>query len=67
VALYSGLGVLVLAWVWRFSWFDAYDAALWLVAFAAIELALVRREGSSTDRAGPESRAGQPPRTDTGV
>ena len=37
-ALYAGLGAVVLAWLWRGEWFDAYDAALWLTAFATIEL-----------------------------
>jgi len=37
-ALYAGLAVLVLLWAWRGEWFDAYDALLWLVAFAAIEM-----------------------------
>jgi hypothetical protein len=36
--LYLGLGALVLAWAWRGEWFDAYDATLWLVAFATIEM-----------------------------
>jgi hypothetical protein len=36
--LYSGLATLVFVWLWRGEWFDAYDAALWLVAFATIEL-----------------------------
>ncbi len=36
--LYSGLGVLVLIWAWRGEWFDAYDAFLWLVSFATIEM-----------------------------
>lgn len=36
--LYSGLGVLVFIWAWRSEWFDAYDAFLWLVAFATIEM-----------------------------
>ena len=38
VTLYSGLGILVLAWAWRTQWLDAYDAALWLMAFAMIEM-----------------------------
>lgn len=37
-ALYSGLAILVLIWAWRAEWFDAYDALLWLVAFATIEM-----------------------------
>jgi len=40
-ALYAGLAVLVLIWAWRGEWFDAYDALLWLVAFAAIEMDVV--------------------------
>jgi hypothetical protein len=35
--LYGGLTLLVLAWAWRREYFDAYDALLWLVAFATIE------------------------------
>ena len=38
VLLYSGLVALVAAWSWRGEWFDAYDAALWLVAFATLEM-----------------------------
>jgi|SRR5882672_4291823 len=38
IVLYSGLVALVAAWLWRGDWFDAYDAALWLVAFAALEM-----------------------------
>jgi hypothetical protein len=36
--LYGGLAVLVAVWLLRREWFDAYDALLWLVAFAALEL-----------------------------
>lgn len=35
--LYCGLGTLVLVWLGYDEWLDAYDAALWLVAFATIE------------------------------
>ena len=42
-ALYLGLGVLVILWIWRGEWFDAYDAALWLVAFGTIEMNVLRR------------------------
>jgi hypothetical protein len=38
VALYAGLAMLVLIWAWRAEWFDAYDALLWLIAFATIEM-----------------------------
>lgn len=41
LVLYGGLAVLVILWAWRREWFDAYDAALWLIAFAAIELEAV--------------------------
>ena len=47
--LYTSLALLVLIWAWRGDWFDAYDALLWLVAFATIEmdvLALVRPSGT---------------------
>lgn len=50
--LYSGLGALVLVWLWRGEWFDAYDATLWLVAFATIELKVLeaaRRTGVEAD------------------
>jgi hypothetical protein len=36
--LYSGLAAMVVAWLWQGEWFDAYDAALWLVAFVTIEI-----------------------------
>lgn len=40
-ALYAGLVGLALAWLLRGEWFDAYDAALWLVAFATLEMGLL--------------------------
>jgi len=40
--LYSVLAALVLAWAWRGEWFDAYDALLWLTAFAMIEMNLLK-------------------------
>jgi hypothetical protein len=36
--VYAGLAVLVPAWAWRGEWLDAYDALLWLIAFAMIEM-----------------------------
>ena len=36
--LYAGLIAVALVWLLRGDWFDAYDAALWLVAFATIEM-----------------------------
>jgi hypothetical protein len=41
-SLYSGMAVLVAIWAWRGEWFDAYDALLWLVAFVALELNVLR-------------------------
>lgn len=38
LSLYAGLAMLVFVWAWRGDWFDAYDALLWLFAFAALEL-----------------------------
>ena len=38
VACYLGLAAFAILWAWRGEWFDAYDAALWLVAFATIEM-----------------------------
>jgi hypothetical protein len=38
LVFYAGLAALVAAWLWRGDWFDAYDAALWLTAFATLEL-----------------------------
>ena len=40
--LYAGLGVLVIVWAALGAWFDAYDAALWLIAFATLELDVIR-------------------------
>lgn len=41
-ALYAGLAALVLVWAGRGEWFDAYDALLWLAAFAMIEMDVMR-------------------------
>jgi hypothetical protein len=45
--LYGGLALVVLMWAVRRQWFDAYDALLWLVAFAAIEVDLVSGKQSA--------------------
>lgn len=36
--IYGSLALLVLVWMVRGEWLDAYDAVLWIVAYAAIEL-----------------------------
>jgi hypothetical protein len=53
VTLYSGLGALVLVWLWRGEWFDAYDAALWLTAFATIEMNVLEAAQRTGVEAGP--------------
>ena len=45
--LYGGLAVLVVLWAVNGLWFDAYDALLWLIAFATIELEYHRKRGFS--------------------
>jgi hypothetical protein len=40
--LYGGLALLVVLWAANGQWFDAYDALLWLVAFATLELNLIK-------------------------
>jgi hypothetical protein len=42
IVLYSGLAAMVLAWLWRGAWLDAYDALLWLIAFMVIEINILR-------------------------
>ena len=43
VMLYSALAIVAFAWAWRGEWFDAWDAALWLIAFATIEMNLFQK------------------------
>jgi hypothetical protein len=38
VAVFACLIGVVIAWLWRSAWLDVYDAILWIVAFAAIEV-----------------------------
>jgi len=54
--LCSGLGAVVLVWLWQGDWFDAYDAGLWLLAFAAIELDMLQfaRRNDRASSAAPE-------------
>lgn len=51
--LYSSLGWVALAWLWRSEWFSAYDAVLWLVAFVTIEVNVLQavRRWPAADRA----------------
>lgn len=41
-SLYAGLAGAIVAWAWRGEWFNTYDALLWLVAFAMIELNVLK-------------------------
>ena len=43
LVLYGSLGALILLWAARGEWFDAYDGALWLVAFATLEVEASRK------------------------
>lgn len=38
IGVFLSLVWVALAWLWRSSWLDAYDAALWITAFALIEV-----------------------------
>lgn len=38
IVLYVAIAALIPLWALRGEWFDAYDAVLWLIAFALIEL-----------------------------
>lgn len=42
VAVFTGLVAMVAAWIWQADWLDAYDAALWIAAFATIEVDIFR-------------------------
>ncbi|MBI2296754.1 MAG: hypothetical protein HYU76_12160 [Betaproteobacteria bacterium] len=56
--LYAGLGALALVWWWQGEWFDAYDAALWLIALVTIEIIVLRisRPGVYAEAGAPEPR-----------
>ena len=43
-ALYTGLGVLVMAWLAIGKWMNAWDASLWLAAFGLLELDVLRAD-----------------------
>jgi hypothetical protein len=38
VTVFAGLIVMVIAWAWQSAWLDVYDATLWIIAFASIEV-----------------------------
>jgi hypothetical protein len=47
-ALYAGLTGVAAAWLLQGEWFDGYDAALWIAAFALLELDLLRRSSATS-------------------
>lgn len=52
-ALYAGLITIALVWLSRGELFDAYDAALWLVAFAIIEMNVLEAARGAAARRAP--------------
>jgi len=38
VLVFAGLVAMVMVWAWQSAWLDVYDATLWIVAFASIEV-----------------------------
>lgn len=47
--LYGTLAVLVLIWLAQGAWMDAWDAAVWLTAFGALERGLLSRSVSQNN------------------
>lgn len=45
--LYAALAGVAVVWLLQGEWFDAYDAALWIAAFALLELDLLRRSSAT--------------------
>jgi hypothetical protein len=45
--LYAALAGVAVAWLLQGEWFDGYDAALWIAAFALLELDLLRRSSAN--------------------
>jgi hypothetical protein len=49
VSVFAGLIAMVIAWISQSAWLDVYDATLWIVAFASIEVdifQLLQRKGA---------------------
>ena len=38
VLVFAGLIAMVMVWAWQLAWLDVYDATLWIIAFASIEV-----------------------------
>jgi hypothetical protein len=50
--LYAALAGVAVVWLLQGEWFDGYDAALWIAAFALLELDLLRRSSTTPPPAG---------------
>ena len=48
--LYGGLAILVVLWAMDGLWFDAYDALLWLIAFATLEMNVIKAPRPEAER-----------------
>ncbi len=53
--LYGMLTALVLVWAWQSEWLDAYDAMLWIFAFAIIEMDVLRFSQRTAAASGAET------------
>jgi hypothetical protein len=42
LSIFAGLLGMVAVWLWKSAWLDAYDAALWIIAFGLIEVDIFR-------------------------
>ncbi len=42
ISVFVGVVSMVAVWLWQSAWLDAYDAALWIAAFALIEVDIFR-------------------------
>ena len=52
VLLYASLAVVAAIWLVQGAWFDAWDAALWIAGFVALELDLLKRQPPAQLRSG---------------
>jgi uncharacterized membrane protein YjjP (DUF1212 family) len=52
IVLYSSLVIMALVWAAKGSWLDAYDALLWIAAFATIEMDMLKQSGDDASGVG---------------
>jgi hypothetical protein len=53
VSVFAGLIAVVIAWAWQSAWLAVYDATLWIVAFASIEVDIFNFYSENTRNSGP--------------